>query len=142
MLNVINRFDAEKTFPGQAQAELDRTRYSVDLDKGLFKVLQTKRGKNPKKPLSDWKTVERELISDDPDVLAQVMFGKGTKARDIRTFEGLVAGLRKGPMRAQVRQILAAFAAKMRELVAKKPHTLGDDPEQVLDYIYQVAKWR
>lgn len=139
LLNVINRFAAEKTFPGK-QTELDRTRYSVDFDKGLFKVVQTKRGKNPKKPLSDWKTVERELISDDPDVIAQVMFGKGTKAQDIRTFEGLAAALRKGPLKAQAREILATFAGEMRELVAKTPHMLGDNPEQALDYIDQVAR--
>lgn len=139
LLNVINRFAAEKTFPGK-QTELDRTRYTVDFDKGLFKVVQTKRGKNPSKPLSDWKTVEREMVSDDPDVIASVMFGKGTKAHDIRTFEGLVAALKKGPLKSMAREILATFAEEMRGLVKKTPHMLGDNPDQALDYIDQVAK--
>lgn len=142
LLNVINRFAAEKTFPGK-QTELDRTRYTVDFDKGLYKVVQTKRGKDPKKPLKDWKTLERELISDDPDKIAQVMFGKGTAAHDIRTFEGLVAALRKSPaLKAQAREILASFAQEMRELVAKTPHMLGDNPDEALAYIDQVAKGR
>lgn len=143
LLNVINRYAAETTFPGK-QTELDRTRYSVDFDKGLFKVVQTKRGKDPKKPpLKDWRTLERELVSDDPDAIAQVMFGKGTSASDIRTFEGLVAALRKSPtLKAKAREILMSFASEMRELVAKTPHMLGDNPDQALDYIDQVAKGR
>ncbi len=143
LLNIINRFAAEKTFPGK-QMELDRTRYSVDFDKGLFKVVQTKRNKDPKKPpLKDWRTLERELISDEPDAIVQVMFGKGVKSGDIRTLEGLVAALKKSPtLKSQAREILASFASEMRELVTKTPHMLGDNPEQSLDYIDQVAKGR
>lgn len=143
LLNVINRFTAEKTFPGK-QSELDRVRYSVDFDKGLYKVVQTKRNKDPKKaPLKDWRTLDREHVSDDPDTIASVMFGKGVKANDIRTFEGLVSALRLSPhMRAQAKEILASFASEMHALVEKSPHVLGDNPEQSLDYIDQTAKGR
>lgn len=141
LLNIINRSAADKTFPGK-QTELDRTRYTVDFDKGLFKVVQTKRNKDPKKePLKKWRDLERKFISDDPNAIAQVMFGKGTMAGDIRTFEGLVTALRKSPtLKPMAREILALFASEMRELVAKAPHMLGDNPEQSLDYIDQVAK--
>lgn len=143
LINVINRFTAEKTFPGK-QSELDRTRYSVDWDKGLFKVVQTKRNKDPKKkPLENWRTVEREHITDDPDDIASFMFGKGTTAHDIRTFEGLVKALKKSPhLKSMSREILTSFASEMRELVEKTPHALGDNPEQSLDYIDQTAKGR
>lgn len=141
LLGVINRYASDREFAGK-QTELDRIRYNVDFDKGLFKVVQTKRGKNPSKPLSDWKTVSKDLISDDPDTIAQVVFGKGTKAQDIRTFEGMAAALRKGPMKDQAQEILATFAQEIRQLVAKTPHMLGDNPEQSLDYIDQVAKGR
>ena len=142
LLNVINRYAAEVQFPGK-QTELDRTRYTVDFDRGLFKVTQTKKGKDPRKPLKDWKTVDRELISDDPDTIAKVMFGKGVSAHDIRTFEGLVDALRKAPqLKAKASEILAEFAGEMRVLVSKTPHMLGDNPEQSLAYIDQVAKGR
>ena len=144
LLNVINRFAAAKMFPGK-QSELDRTRYNVDWDRGLFKVVQTKRNKDPKKtePLKNWRDLERELVSDDPDVVVQAIFGKGTRAQDIRRFEDVVAALKKSPtMKSQAREILASFASEMRELVAKTPHMLGDNPDQSLDYIDQVAKGR
>lgn len=141
LLGVINRFASEVQFPGK-QTELDRVKYNVDFDKGLYKVTQTRRNKDPKKPpVKDWKTVEKELISDDPDVITSVMFGKGVKAQDIRRFEDLVAVLRKSPqLKKMAREILVTFAQEMRELVAKTPHMLGDNPEQSLDYIDQVAR--
>src|SRR6478609_8266523 len=143
LLNVINRFAAERTFPGK-QTDLDRTRYIVDFDKGLFTVDQTKRNKDPKKPpLKDWRTLDRKHISDDPDTIASVMFGKGVDAHDIRTFEGLVSALKNAPrLKDLSKEILAAFAVEMRALVDKSPHALGDNPEQALDYIDQVASGR
>ncbi len=140
LLNVINRFMAEKIFPNK-QTELDRTRYSVDFDKGLFKVTQTKRNKDPKKSsLKDWRTLERELISDEPDIITQVMFGKNVKANDVRTLEGLVKVLKSSLLtKSRAREILAAFVSEMHDLVAKVPHVLGDNPEQALNYIEQVT---
>jgi hypothetical protein len=140
LLNVINRFAAAQQFPGQ-QTDLDRTRYSVDFDKGLFKVVQTKRNKTPgKPPLKDWRTVERELVSDDPNKIASVMFGKGVKADDLRRIEDVAAALRRSPLLNRLApEILATFAQEMRELVAKTPHMLGDDPDSALRYIDMIA---
>lgn len=144
LLNVINRFAANELFPGK-QTELDRTRYTLDWDRGLFKVVQTKRNKDQKKkePLKNWRDLKRELISDDPDAIAQTLFGKGTNASDLRRFEDVVAALRKSPrLKGLSQEILSSFVNEMRDLVAKTPHMLGNDPDEVLDYIDRVANGR
>lgn len=141
LLNVINRFTADELFPGE-QSDLDRTRYSVDFDKGLFKVKQTKRNRTPgAAPLKNWRTVDREFITDDPDDIAQVMFGRGTSARDLRRFEDVIDALKRSKTLARVAPaVLSSFAGEIRELVSKSPHVLGSDPDAVLDYIDSVVE--
>jgi hypothetical protein len=143
LLNAINRETASMTFPGK-QSELERVRYSIDFDRGLFKVIQTKRGKDPdEKPLKNWKTVNRTFVSDDPDVIVGMMFGDNVVADDVRTFEGLVAALRGSRQLRQVApMILNNFTQEIRDLVLKTPEMLGDDPKRVLSYINRVVKGR
>lgn len=143
LLNTINRFAAAKVFPGQ-QTNTDRVRYSVDFDSGLFKTTQTRRPSKPgAPPLKAWKTVSREMVSDDPDEIVQVIFGRGWTAHDLRSFEDVVEALKSSPeLSGQASEILRTFAEEMRELVKTTPHMLGDDPEAALKYIDRVAQGR
>lgn len=143
LLNVVNRFASMKLFPGKT-TEFDRTRYSVDFDRGLFKVVQTKRNKTPgKPPLKDWRTVERGLVSDDPDQIVEAMFGKGYKANDIKSFENTVEAIRSSDKLSDVsHDILSTFVQELRNLVDKSPNILGDEPEKALKHIDQVVEKR
>jgi len=138
LINVITRFSAGQDFPGQ-QTELDRTRYAVDFDKGLYKVTQTKRNKNPGGPqLKDWRTVERKLISDDPDEIVRIILGPYAKASSLQKVEDVMLALRRSrPNDAQ--QILQAFANELRVLLEKTPKMLGNDPQGVIRYIDQLV---
>ena len=140
LLNVINRWVTQSMLPGK-QNETDRTRYAIDFDRGLFKVTQTKRNaKDPNKLNKDWKDVNRELVSDDPDAIVELMFGPGTKASNLKTFDGVVTALKKSPkLKKHAREILETFADEMHEMVAKNPDMLGDNGEEVLDYIANAA---
>lgn len=143
LLNTINRFAAAKLFPGKT-TELDRVKYVVDFDRGLFKVTQTRRSKaSGKLPTKDWRTVDSELVSDDPDQVVQAMFGRGYKAADLRRFEDVVSALRSSPLLADIAgAVMTTFAREMKELVAKTPHLLGDDPDGSVEYIERIARGR
>jgi hypothetical protein len=141
LLNVINRWVSSNKFTDY-HGEADRTRYAMDFDKGIFKVQQTRRNaKDPNKLNKDWKDVKRELVSDDPDNVVTLMFGKGAKASDLNSFDGVVKALRKSPtLGKDAPAILATFAEEFRALAAKTPQMLGDKGEEVLDYIDRVAR--
>jgi hypothetical protein len=135
LLAVVNRFIAGKLFGGK-QTELDRVRYNIDYDNGLYKVVQTRKGLTPTKPLKNWKTIDREFISDDPDVIAAIMFGKGTKASDLTKIEDTIKAIKRSPLLKDVaNEILTTFASELRDSVSKTPHLLGDNPESTLDYV-------
>lgn len=139
LLNVINRFASTLEFRDATQDDLDRTRYVVDFDKGLYKVVQTKRGKDPKKPLKDWKTLSREFVTDDPNTITTVMFGKGFKSSDIAKFEDLVEVLRRSKLRAMADKILSAFVVEVREQAAQRPEMFGDNVNAMLNYVKSVV---
>ena len=136
LLNVITRFISETKWP--SDSPLDRVRWSIDFDAGLYEVAQTKQGKT--RVLKDWKTTWRYFVSSDPNAIAKKVFGMGASAASTQTFEGVVAALSRSRWKKLAPQILQTFATEMRELVAKTPDLLGDEPENVLSYIDNVAQ--
>jgi hypothetical protein len=138
LLNIITRFMSQAKLP---YSELDRVRWSIDFDKGLYEVTQTKRGKKGR-VLKDWKTTERYLMTSDPDRIARWMFGKGVATANTTTFEGIVGALFQSMWREQAPEILRTFAVEIRDLAGKVPHMLGDEPEKVLAYIDTIAARR
>jgi hypothetical protein len=139
LLGAIYQHAAELQFPGQ-QSEFERVKYNIDFDKGLFKTIQTKLGKSGK-PLADWKVVEREFVTDDPDTIVRMVLGKRVTAHDVRTFEGLVEALRKSPLlKSKFSEIMSDFYEQVKENVGKRPTLLGDDPAGTLKYLKKVSK--
>lgn len=138
LMNTILRASAEKSFPGQ-QSEFDRTRYAVDFDRGLFKITQTKMGKT--KPLKDWKTVDRQFISDDPDEIVRIILDDETaSSKRFRTFEDVVRSLKMSQnMSGLLDQIFSTFIIEMKEFLATSPSYSGTlDPSSVIEYIEEV----
>jgi len=136
LLNVITRFASEEKWP--SVSPLERYRWCIDFDMGLFEVKQTKRGKNGR-VLKDWKTNCRFRVSSDPDTIVHKVFGKKASAQDTRTFEGVVVALFRSRWKKLGPQIMLTFASEMRELVTKTPRLLGDEPEKALEYIDALA---
>lgn len=141
LLNNVNSYLSTVDFPGK-QTDLDRTRYTIDFDKGLFKVVQTKRSVVPgNAPLKGWKTLERKLVTDDPNKLVELVFGEGFSPEQLQTFENVVSAIKSSPrLRGAASQILSGFASDMKDVGAKTPAMLGDDPEATIAYINKVAR--
>lgn len=71
LLNATLRVLSAKEFGDDG---VNRTRYTLDFDRGLFLVKQTKQGKTG--PLKDWSSIERTLIATDPDEIVRMIFGQ------------------------------------------------------------------
>lgn len=137
LLNVITRFTADADFPGE-QSELDRRRHVVDFDRGLYKANQSRRG--AKGPLKAWKTVKSEFVSDDPNAVAEALFGHGSRADSLKRFEDVVAALRSSDHLARLADdILASFVDELHEFNVKNPTVLGDDAASMLEYVETIA---
>lgn len=137
LLNVIAAHASGRTFPGR-QTDLDRERYVVDFDRGLYRVVQTRRptGKRTA-PLSDWKTLERELVASTPDDVVSTLLGPGHRAHALRRFEDVVAALRRSPdFRRELGSILDGLTAKLREHV-EEGRSLGAPLDDVLASVKQ-----
>ena len=138
LFNIITRFAAGKNFPGAQQSETERTRYTVDWDRGLWKVVQSKTGKSGK-PVKNWQDVERKFITDDPDKIVQVVLGKGHKAENLRKLEDLIVAIKKSPELRDVKDdILGAFVQELPNYGDK----LGANVEGIIKYIQGVVQGR
>lgn len=137
LLGVVNRYLSKQQFDTD---KLDRTRYNIDFDNGLYKVVQTRRNKmSTKPPTKDWRILSRELLSDDPDLISQAIFGQNFKANDLRKFEDVVRVIKTSPKtKTLATEILNSFNDEIKDIVLKMPHVLGDNPERSLSYIETV----
>lgn len=134
LLNIIARFASEKKWP--MDCPISRARMTIDWDRGLYEVSQTKQGKNGK-VLKDWRTTVRFFVSGDPDEVVRRLFGRFASAQATRTFEGVVETLHQSArLKKLAPQILQTYAVEMKEL----SHLLGDEPEKALAFIDATAK--
>lgn len=142
LINSVLANFSKIVFPGM-QTETDRTRYNIDFDRGLFKVVQTRRNKDPSKPpTKEWKTLERELISSNPDEIVRIALGHEFSAKDIRGFETLIDAVKESKILAPVsRDILQDFFESVERIStdAKGMSQLGNDPAATLAYIKAIA---
>lgn len=92
MLNAILRVQSKQMF---STTELDRTRLVLDFDTGLYLVKQTKKGKTCQ--LKNWLTIEKTLVSNDPDEIVMIIFGNDKLARYVRSFEELIPRMKNSP---------------------------------------------
>lgn len=134
---VLNAVSEKKL---SASTGLDRTRFTLDFDNGLFKTTQTKRNKSGGKPLSSWKTTGREFVTDDPDEIASFVLGNGASAKDMKTLEGTVSAVKKSPeLRDNARKIFDEFYEGAKKFLSTKPGAFGGaSDEEVLEYLQSV----
>jgi len=138
LLNTVARFIGQLTLTGE-QSDTERTRYSIDFDKGLYKVVQTKRSKKPGKFNKDWRVLDRELVTADKNEIVQIVFGEGYSADDLRKFEDVVEAINSAPKTHHfAKKILTEFLDEVHERAAELPAIVGGD-ESLLDYIEKVC---
>ena len=98
LLNIVAAHASGREFPGK-QTELDRERLTVDFDRGLYRVLQTRRPSGSRSaPLASWKTIDRELLADRPDDVIEILLGPGHRAQKLRRFEDVVSALKSSKL--------------------------------------------
>jgi hypothetical protein len=66
----------------------ERTRYILDLSKGLFNATQSRMGKRGK-VLKGFSTIGKDLVTNDPDEVVSRLVGPKFKASDLLTFDSL-----------------------------------------------------
>jgi hypothetical protein len=134
LLNTINNELSDKLI-GKNSSETERVKFAIDFDRGLFKVTQTKISAKGNK-LKDWQTINREFMSKDPNIIAQVMFGKDISADDIRKFEDLVDVTKKSIHTSKLaKSIFDKFLIGLENAISKKSDLLGHDTESAVKYI-------
>jgi len=140
LLNVITRDIADYTFPGE-QHEFERVRYAIDFDHGLFIIKQSRLGTVNKRTgvprvLKTWRTVERKYVTDDPEKIVSIIFGKGIHASDIHSVEDIVHAIKNSPKLAHdLNKIMHTFVSEIERTVVKNPAILGSDPDAAMTYI-------
>lgn len=136
LLNIVNRFAADIVFSG-LQSELDRTKFVVDFDRGLYKVTQTRKNKIfGKPPTKEWRTLKKTFVSDKPDVIAKTIFGKSASASSLKKVEGVIAAVKNSSeLEIVANDIFAAFLKEIKELASKNKNVLGHNPKEALAYL-------
>lgn len=114
--NLIKRDEQGET------VELDR--YFYDLTRGLMRGTQSR--KTDKKLLKNFRTINKDLISNDPHEISEILFGRGTSPNKVATFEGALDAILSsrfpyGPAR---RDILEMAAEGLRKKGLKVPPSL------------------
>ena len=138
LFNAVAQHASAREFPSM-QGDLDRTRYVIDWDRGLFRVMQARRGANGQ-PVKRWTTLARELVSDDPNRIVEHLLGPGVQAQDILCFEDLVQAIRTAPAtKHHAGRLLRDFAQDMRNVALATPKVLGNDPVVTLAYIDDIC---
>jgi hypothetical protein len=127
LLESVLEFLSKEHFPGQ-QNDIDKTGYSLNVGKGLFKSTKTRKGKKPGAINKTWSELYRgnefgdegEPITLDPDAAIERMFGPGHGAYDARSLEDVVELLKTSERftPAEKHEIVEIFLNKMRSKVA------------------------
>ncbi len=68
-------------------------RYFYDLSRGLMVGKQSAKTSKKGKTLKGKVTTGKRVLSTDPDEIAQILFGRHTKARHLNTWDGVLAAL-------------------------------------------------
>ena len=82
-------------------------RYFYDLAKGLMQGIKTRKTKKGKVG-KNFSTIDKSVVTDNPNEVAAKMFGKGVTAEQVSTFAGVLAAIRSAdfPQHDQVAKIL------------------------------------
>jgi len=119
-LSAILTAMSERDF-GKEWTDDHRMKYVLDLDNGMFKVVQTKRGVRGGM-LRKWKTIKRELVSRSPRDIVRIVFHGGVMPEDVLSFESAVYESKKS---AQLRpietRIVEIFCEDVDEIAKKQP---------------------
>jgi hypothetical protein len=96
----------------------DRTRMLIDWNVGLFFAKQTNKTSDPSRMLVTWKTLDKLLITNDPDELVKSVFGVEFSVSDTKTFDGLVKTIKLTHKDSSV--FLKRFADTIKMLIDNK----------------------
>lgn len=137
LFNATLRVLSTKMFP--SSDPLERERYTLDFDTGMYFVKQTKKG--VKGELKDWKTVERKLFSRVPNKIVRFIFDEPTwQARYVRSFEELVPLIKKSKRtKEHAKEIFEEFLKDVNS-IDKSVKMFGRYPDLVMDLIHDVIE--
>lgn len=134
LLNILARTLSEQVFEKQS-SDVSKKRYIVDMDRGLFINTQTKVSKD-NKPLKDWKNVDKEFVTDDPQEIVSVLLGEDFTVEDTLTFDDLVSAIARSKLvKKHAAKIVRQFVDSVRETAMKRPDVLGPKTLELMDQV-------
>ena len=132
LLNQVLRVMSEHTM--NETTALDRKRYALDFDRGLYIITQTKRGK--RKALKNWKTLYRNFVSSDPDEIVEVVFGEGVESRRMLRFEQVLHTLLTSEKTKHISaRVVENFIEEVEKFASTHPKFFNGEPYETIDYI-------
>jgi len=134
LLNILARTLSEQVFEKQS-SDVTKKRYIIDMDRGLFINTQTKLSKDGK-PLKDWKTVDKEFVTDDPQEIVSVLLGEDFAVEDTLTFDDLISAIGRSKLvKKHAGTIVRQFVDSVRDTAAKRPDVLGPRTLELMDQV-------
>lgn len=104
---------------------LEIKRYFYDLARGLMQGVKSRLGKKGK-PLKNFSTKEKKVISNDPDKVTKLLFGDNVDPKMVSTFDGALEAIKspKFPHKDKVNDILDLALEGIKKKGLKVPSSL------------------
>lgn len=93
-----NEILASDTIPGEGKVPVKMKRYNYVYNEGLYLVTRERKKKKNGEYASSWTITNKEFVTDDPDKITEILFGKSVKADDIKTVKEVWDALKKTDM--------------------------------------------
>lgn len=91
LIGHLAKYSSMKVLKSQAGEVTVRERLLFDLTRGLMKVVQSREGKTG--IVKNFKTIDRELVSQNPQEIVNILFGAKYSPSDLLTFESVLKAI-------------------------------------------------
>lgn len=91
LLAQVAKYASLKIIKTQDGTDVTREKLVFNFAKGLMKNTESKEGK--KGLLKNFKTIDSQLVSQNPDEISKILFGDGYRGSDLLTFESVLAAV-------------------------------------------------
>ena len=121
---AVAKFMPQEIMSSDADGPIEYKRFFYDLSKGLMEGVKSRKGK--KKTAKNFSTLDKKVITSDPNKIAKMMFGKHTTAESLSTFDGTLEAIRNPGFlyHDHVREILDLAKDGIKKKNLKIPQSL------------------
>lgn len=101
--------------------DVERQRYAIDFDNGLFIAKQTKISKDGTKANVNWRDLDKKLLTDDPQAISDTFFD----GRKLKTFSDVVTAINhSSTLSGKTKDVFDAFLMELKS--SRRSSSYGD----------------